>query len=168
MKRTIKYFSVANFKTYMKSLGFMGFEYNRNVIPKDFIEKQDFAIISVGNIESDEGHTDDSLYLNGCNNHWLPDTNNVLNINFNDVGENEEGSFNELQAQEVLCFIEDNREKSQWFIHCSAGISRSGAIASYLYDWFKSRGDEVIINPKYPETPNYHVKGLLKRTNFYF
>ena len=91
MKRIIKYFSVANFKSYMKSLGFMGFEYNRNVIPKDFIEKQDFAIISVGNIESDEGHTDEALYLNGCNNHWLPDTNNVLNINFNDVGENEEG-----------------------------------------------------------------------------
>lgn len=145
----------------------MGFEYNRNVIHKDFIEKQDFAIISVGNIESDEGHTDEALYLNGCNNHWLPDTNNVLNINFNDVGENEEGSFNELQAQEVLCFIEDNREKSQWFIHCSAGISRSGAIASYLYDWFKSKGDEIIINPKYPETPNYYVKGMLKKGSMY-
>ena len=163
MKRIIKYFSVANFKSYMKSLGFMGFEYNRNVIPKDFIEKQDFAIISIGNIESDEGHTDEALYLNGCNNHWIPETNNVLNINFNDVGGNEEGSFNELQAQEILYFIEDNRDKSQWFIHCSAGISRSGAVASIVYDYFKSLGYEVKIEPEYPITPNQWIRCLLNR-----
>ena len=168
MKKTIRYFSAADFKNYMKSLGFMGYDYNRNIIPKGFIEEQDFSIISIGNIESDEGHTVDSLYLNGCNNHWLPSAENILNIDFNDVGEGEDGSFDELQAQEVLCFIEDNREKSQWIIHCSAGISRSGAIASYLYEWFKNRGDEVNIYPKYPETPNYYVKGLLKKNNFYF
>lgn len=167
MKRIVKYLSAARFKVYMKNLGFMGYDFNREVIPIEFIESQPFAIISIGNIEADEGYTDESLHLNGCNNHWLPDANNVLNINFNDVGEGEDGAFTELQAQEILCFIEDNREKTQWFVHCSAGISRSGAVASYLHDWFKSRGDEVNILPKYPEMPNYHVKRLLKRTNYY-
>lgn len=141
----------------------MGFEYNRNVIPKDFIEKQDFAIISIGNIESDEGHTDDSLYLNGSNSHWLPDSDNVLNINFNDVGEKEEGALTELQAQEILYFLEDNQDKKTWYIHCSAGISRSGAIASIIYDFFKERGDIVNIFPHYPKTPNYYIRNLINK-----
>ena len=168
MKKAIKYFSAANFKSYMKSLGFMGYDYNRNVITQDFIESQPFAIISIGNIEADEGNTDEALYLNGCNNHWIPDCNNVLNIDFDDVAENEKGAFSELQIQEMLCFIEDNKDKEEWFIHCSAGISRSGAVASYLYEWFKSRGDDVVIFPKYPETPNYYVKSMLKKGSLYY
>ena len=168
MKRIINYYSAKDFKTYMKSLGFIGYDYNRNIVPKEFIESQPFAIISIGNIEYDEGFADDFIYFNGCNSHWFPDTDNVLNINFADVGENEDGALTNLQVQEILCFIEDNQDKEKWFIHCSAGISRSGAIAAYLYDWFKGRGDDVTINPKYPQTPNFYVKSLLKRENSYF
>lgn len=167
MMKKIKYFSASDFKSYMKSLGFIGVYFNRNVVSKEFIESQSFAIISIGNIEWDEGYTDDSLYLNGCNNHWMPDTNNILNINFNDVGEKEEGALTELQAQEILCFIEDNQYKKDWFIHCSAGISRSGAVASIVYDYFKSKDIPVKIEPEYPKTPNYYVRNILNNEQYF-
>ena len=164
--KEIKYLSASDFKKLMKSYGLPTHSYNWNVISKDCIETFDWAIISIGNTENVECDNDVDLWANGPNNHWLPECSNVLNINFDDADNSEgkyQGAFNELHAQEILYFLEDNKDKNRFIIHCSAGISRSGAVASIVYDYFKSLGYEVKIEPEYPITPNQWVRCLLNR-----
>ncbi len=166
MMKEINYLSAIEFKRLMKSYGFPTYFYNRNVISRDCIETFDWAVISIGNTENIECDNDIDLWANGPNNHWLPDCDNVLNINFNDVDNSDgkyQGAFNELHAQEILYFLEDNKDKNRFIIHCSAGISRSGAIASIAYDYFKSLGYDVKIAPEYPKTPNIFIRSLLNK-----
>lgn len=62
---------------------------------------------------------------------------NVLNMWFHDA---EEGIqyllFNDWCAGELFRFIEKNKDKKQWIVHCTAGISRSGAVGEFLADYF--------------------------------
>lgn len=70
-------------------------------------------------------------------------------------------AFTREQAEELLDFIENNKTKSNCVVHCSAGISRSGAVATFIVDyfnldWFKFKNDNPHIHP------NNHVLKLLK------
>ena len=104
------------------------------------------------------------LWANGTNTHWLPGIyDNVLNIEFSDTGEGDFEAMGIEQAHDIINFIKNNKDKNNFYIHCSAGISRSGAVASFIYDYFKDNDIDVTIEPKYPETPNYHVRNTLKR-----
>jgi predicted protein tyrosine phosphatase len=166
--KKIKYFSVIDFKNFMKSLGYVSYDYNRR-IPYNDIPRQDFAVISIGNVEwlSDADKNND-LWANGTNTHWLPGIyDNVLNIDFGDCGEEELEAMSIEQAHDIINFIKKNKDKNNFYIHCSAGISRSGAVASFIYDYFKDNDIDVTIEPKYPETPNYHVRNTLKRIYTY-
>lgn len=88
--------------------------------------------------------------------HICKSNTNVLNLNFDDVdpttyGLSEDEScyidndiilvfFTNEMAKQVVEFIEANKNKN-FYIHCSAGISRSQAIVKYIknvyyeYDW---------------------------------
>ena len=161
--KKVKYFSAADFKKYMCSMGFPSYTYNHFIISIDEIEKCDFAVISIGNVEEClETNNDVDLWANGCSNHWFPNCRNILNVNFNDVGEGEDCAISSKQAKDIVNFIEDNKNKNSFFIHCGAGISRSGAIASIIYDYLRLE-DEIKIEPIYPMTPNYYVRNMLKR-----
>lgn len=164
MKKIIKYFSAKDFKNFMKSYGYTSFMGNR-MMPYNHDIHEDFAIISIGNYaEWNDVDNDTELYANGVNNHWIPSGVNVLNIEFGDVDETDLSAMSEGQAYDIINFIDANINKQQFFIHCSAGVSRSGGVASFLYDYFKELGYEVTITPKYPETPNYYVKMMLNKT----
>ena len=170
MKKIIRYFSAKDFKKFMKSYGYISFNHNRN-IPIKYIEDEDFAIISIGNFEEyNEVDNDIDLWVNGCNNHWLPNCKNVLNIDFDDVDNfgvlKFRGALNDEVAKDIVNFIFKNENKNNFFIHCSAGISRSGAVASVIYDYFKSLHNDVEIYPKYPDTPNIWVKNIIKKSIF--
>ena len=64
------------------------------------------------------------------------------------------------QARAIVKFIEDHRD-CDFYIHCSAGISRSQGVVRYAVDTY---GDYET-NPGNPcVCPNVHVTRMLKRT----
>lgn len=166
MKKVIKYFSVVDFKKYMTSIGYVSHDYNQFETVIERINNNDLCVISIG--EPNEWLCVDNnidLWANGVNNHWLPSTDAVLNIEFADSSDNGLKYKNEMtneQAMEIIQHVLNNENKNTFIIHCSAGISRSGAVAAWLYDYFKNRDIDVIIEPSYPSTPNYYVKNKLK------
>jgi predicted protein tyrosine phosphatase len=58
-------------------------------------------------------------------------------------------------------FIEANNNKISFIIHCSAGISRSGAVAQFINDYFDFDEEKFKLNNPFIH-PNPHVFSLLK------
>lgn len=68
-------------------------------------------------------------------------------------------SFNYNHARTIVKFIEDHKDFN-FFIHCSAGVSRSQGVVRYVMDTY---GD-FEANPDNPcVAPNVHVTRMLKR-----
>ena len=98
---------------------------------------------------------------------------NVLNLWFHDADPEDEklliGThrepvvyFNEDMASKIKNFVEENKDAKFWFIHCTAGICRSGAIGEVLADFFQIPYHQFKRdNPQIK--PNIHVKNILKR-----
>jgi predicted protein tyrosine phosphatase len=68
--------------------------------------------------------------------------------------------FTREQAKELFAFIKANKEKDTFLIHCTAGVARSGAVATFIQDyigtdWEKFKRDNSSIQP------NAHVYRLL-------
>lgn len=71
--------------------------------------------------------------------------------------------FTSDQAKELYTFIKQNKNKSMAIIHCGAGISRSGAIGTFIqdlygtstYDEFKRKNPRI--------QPNSHILRLLRQ-----
>jgi hypothetical protein len=130
---------------------------------------KDTAFISIINANSyDDGiansHSSDSA-------HWFKENHgNVLNLEFDDVeanatpeGECRYKAFSEEQAQEVVEFIERNSNKT-FLIHCLAGVSRSGAVGLFLYDYYPWVDREWFeMNVKSGIQPNQKVLNELKK-----
>lgn len=79
----------------------------------------------------------------------FPDRFNILKLNFDDVAERDMGGwgnifeesnifFNEEHAKAIHKFIEpiSADDKRMFFVHCDAGVSRSGAVGMLLNEWF--------------------------------
>ncbi len=99
---------------------------------------------------------------------------NVLVLFFDDVEEDiavmVQGNvqfakaFTFEQAKQVIEFIEKHKDKQSCIVHCSAGISRSGAIAEFVNDFFG--GDYFEFKKANPRLyPNGHVLRTLKGAN---
>ena len=94
-----------------------------------------------------------------------PQTNiHLLNVEFDDVSEEEQGCISVCIAEKIVNFIDDNIGKD-FYIHCSAGVSRSQGIARYILDMYpefdyKTRKDNPCI------TPNITVTTMLKRIKY--
>jgi predicted protein tyrosine phosphatase len=54
------------------------------------------------------------------------------------------GKPSETELQRIVDFVNKNKDKSSFIIHCSAGISRSGAVATFLFDKFLKEIDKEI------------------------
>lgn len=68
------------------------------------------------------------------------------------------------ELQKIVHFINKHRDKENFYIHCSAGISRSGAIAAFLFDKFRDLVDKeefLRVNPNIQ--PNLYVLNKLKQ-----
>lgn len=88
---------------------------------------------------------------------------NVLNLDFDDVEKDGESSptqlyntkaFSEEMASELIDFINKNKHKTQFIVHCMAGISRSGAIGTFIntiqdgdHEAFKRANRRILPNP---------------------
>ena len=163
--KTIRYFSAKEFKNFMKSLGYISYSYNRYDVPYQKIIESDFAIISICNTEIEEDIDNEyDLWANGADNHWMPSTSNVLNIEFDDIdghSNNYKCAFNNKDAEKIIDFIIRNKDKNNFYIHCGAGISRSGAVALFVADMFRYFGNDYNILPGVPKTPNAWVLKVL-------
>jgi len=99
------------------------------------------------------------------NDHYFKeDHDNVLNLEFDDVEHDGQSSptndgdtraFSESQAEMLYQFIKKHRDKETCIVHCQAGISRSGAVGSFINgycqgDWekFKRDNPQVMPNPR--------------------
>jgi predicted protein tyrosine phosphatase len=80
---------------------------------------------------------------------------NVITMTFDDIGNEVEGYlvFTKNMAKELFQFIKRNRNKKTCVVHCSAGISRSGAVGSFIQgycggDWelFKKDNPHILPN----------------------
>ena len=105
--------------------------------------------------------------------HW-----NTLTLFFDDCDEYKKysviGSPNDYyeqipmsneQSLELINFIEKMDENSQVYVHCTAGVSRSGAVGAFINDYFSGNWEKFKFdNPHI--IPNSHISSLLKRTYY--
>lgn len=88
---------------------------------------------------------------------------NVLNLCFEDVDEDLKTNlaFDKYIARAIRYFVEVNSDAKFWLIHCTAGVSRSGAVGEVLSEYFKipyhqfKRDNPQVI-------PNVLVKKILR------
>lgn len=99
---------------------------------------------------------------------------NVLRLVFDDVTDEEfkrvsEQTQRELtlfsaeQAKQVLSFLENNKHVDTLYVHCTAGVSRSGAVGTIANDFYgKETFFEFTQSNPYIK-PNYFIVALLRR-----
>jgi predicted protein tyrosine phosphatase len=97
---------------------------------------------------------------------------NVLNMEFYDIDKEVEINgkvyvpFTTEQANRIIDFIEVNKNK-HYIIHCHAGISRSGAVAQFITDFY-GWADKSTFRYQYSQriVPNTEVTKKLKEEWF--
>ena len=128
-----------------------------NISDKTIEEKTDLAVIS---INDSYGSWSISWFDN--------DHPNVLRLWFDDISENIDIyiAFSAEQAQWILDFLETNKDKETFIVHCSAGIARSGAVAQFICDYFRCDNKEFRkANPHI--SPNPYVLRVLNNLSRY-
>lgn len=172
--------SAADFKHTMR---------RNNLYDSNIEQRTDLAVISIGN--SLEDNYPDDIFSNGPSSRWFRyQHKNVLNLTFDDItypekwqmtpqfakqpadsesaGNAISGSacvlFDEEMARRLLHFVDDNRTAKTWIVHCSAGVSRSGAVSLWLKDCLKARyGIEANNIDGRHAVPNAHVLRVLDK-----
>ena len=96
----------------------------------------------------------------------------ILKLVFDDVSEDEAASptnrgktkaFDVVQANQVLDFLEKHKDKKRCIVHCAAGISRSGAIGSFVNDVYGS-GNFLELKRRNPYImPSPYVSQVIRR-----
>lgn len=148
---------------------FLGFKNIVNEMGWNQEVPNDIAIISINNSNNDD-------VINEY--HICKDAPNVLNLDFDDIDPIAQGLpansisytyenlhqlgtyttvefFTREMAVKCVKFIEDNKDK-HFFIHCSAGISRSQAFVKYIKNVYYD--NEFYTNPNNPcMHPNGYV-----------
>lgn len=115
--------------------------------------------------------TDTDKFSESREPHFKEDHANVFNLSFDDCTEDGQPSptqpsgtkmMSELQAEALWDFIKNNLNKEQCIVHCMAGISRSGAVGTFINDLVG--GDYNTFKRMNPQVyPNQHVLGLLNK-----
>jgi predicted protein tyrosine phosphatase len=178
-------YSIEGFKKAMEQMG-----YGRN--DEKILEKDNIAVISIcctdTSPEEYKGMFSEEHYFYNKSN-----SKNVLNIRFDDIdprlwhghdfdldNASEDDFLYDLkdkktspkalgwkQAQEIVAFVVKNLG-NDFYIHCSAGVSRSQAIVKFILDSFSFPGNKKfnykILPENPPVQPNIHVLTMLKRT----
>ncbi len=106
--------------------------------------------------------------------HYLENSDNVLNLNFDDITEdftfkNQYGNdvtyhaMSLEQARQIIEFVEKNKDKNI-IVHCRAGKSRSAAVARALFDcYIDIYAENNFNNYNQINTPNPDVLAKVKR-----
>ena len=96
----------------------------------------------------------------------FPHAENLLVLYFDDVDEGQPHAMTSEQAKQLVDFVCTGDDRSI-FVHCTAGISRSGAVGEVL-NWYFNRylkdnqGDYLLFQLMHRDlVPNAHVRRLL-------
>ena len=102
-----------------------------------------------------------------------PDSPKFLSLFFDDCGpagtkigyDGWEGQklFTEEQAKQVLDFVEGLAPDATLYVHCQAGISRSGAIGLFIAENYTNQNTQAWRRRHSRINPNSHVYSLLRR-----
>ncbi len=77
------------------------------------------------------------------------------------VFKDDDEDFGVIQAEIILNFIKKHGQDKNYHVHCFAGISRSGAIAKYIDEYFKA-GNRYL---KQYKGYNKHVFNTMHKAN---
>ncbi len=99
---------------------------------------------------------------------------NVLNLEFDDTTEEENEHlsksgkkelilFSKEQAKKIIEFIELNKHVETLYVHCLAGVSRSGAVGMFINDLYGEENYFEFSNRNPYIHPNYYIVGILKQ-----
>ena len=142
-------------------------EIQRLKINDDNVKEHNTAFIQIGNTDLEEH---DFLPF------ILKDNNNVISLRFDDCDEVFDipviGGLNYVpqypmskeQAEIIFNFIEKNKDKATFLVHCKAGQSRSGGVIKFISEYFEIPFSQIIRdNPKI--YPNQRIVSLLREVN---
>ena len=140
-----------------------------NMITDDNVETKDMLIVSINN------PCDPGMFMGRGDvySHFKRQHSNVMIMHFPDFGENmvqnyiEMGvdscnMFNEFKAKKLYEFIKRNKDKSMAVIHCGAGISRSGAVGTFIHDLYGTVTWEEFKRKNPYIHPNEYILKLLR------
>ena len=115
-----------------------------------------------------------SIYSTDSQSPFLPRY-NVLSLQFDDVTEKDKDGihFTVEMAKEIVNFISDIKNDNKiFYVHCDAGVSRSGAVGYLLNEWFNKfinnniEDNEFFLNQNSHIMPNPEVVRILKNEMF--
>lgn len=121
---------------------------------EDMVEKSDtYAVISI-----QDSHTDGFGVTFSKNQYCKA----VLTLKFDDIIRPVEDAqlFTEDMAEQIICFIKNNKDVDTLLIHCYAGQSRSRAVGAFAVKMLG--GDNSIYFTQY--SPNMHVYSVLEKS----
>lgn len=136
----------------------------------DILSKSKFETVMINNGINDitvEFKFKDCAFISiispGDTPYFCRDHKNVINLVFSDTIETDDiASFNTGLATELINFIKQNEDKVQWYIHCSAGVSRSGAVGMFLIDYLSNVDIDYFTKVNCKIDPNSYVLGVLE------
>lgn len=132
----------------------------------------------IPNTEKVQEHTDKafiSIMNSELPNSYFPqDYSNVLRLIFDDVTEEENERriktgrqelqlFTREQADLIVQFMERNKHVKEFYVHCLAGVSRSGAVGTFINDIYGEETYFQFLDENPIIKPNYFILALLRR-----
>ena len=147
---------------------------NKRIFPIFADLSKNFNDIAYISISASEECALEHFYDLSEKEHYLEDSDNVLNLNFDDITEDftfknmfgEDVTYHtisEEQARQVIDFVDNNLGK-HFIVHCRAGKSRSQAVCRAIYDCYGDIYEPNKFNRYNPcNTPNPDVLAKVKR-----
>lgn len=131
------------------------------------VESQDMFIVSIN-----EFYKKDTLFADKytTKSHFKRQHSNVMIEHFGDYHEDyikrqtphgTFGFFTEYKAKKLYEFIKRNKDKSLAIIHCGAGVSRSGAVGTFIFDLYGTITWDQFVRKNPRVVANEHILRLL-------
>lgn len=114
----------------MKSVKFVSRAEALRLILSGYFENNNVDLISVSDTNSEKQQMRKAWLENKA------DSTAALFLNFADIASDQSG-FTENKAKQIISFVNTSHaKKKDVIVHCFAGISRSGAIAKFINEYF--------------------------------
>ena len=158
MEKHLNVYSIIDFYNIMEQL---------QLSDDNVSDHTDIAIVSICNIDKELlGAINAELVYE--RHYFKENHDNVINLDFDDISGYTEMYYGKKlyglkddDAERLEEFIDKNIGRN-FYIHCTAGMSRSQGVARFILDMYPQM--EYITRSENPcKTPNYHVVTLLKK-----
>lgn len=129
------------------------------------VESKDIMFISICSPKDDDQPYISSL---STESYFKEEHSNVKIMYFGDYTSNDLNNpyvFTIGHAKELYEFIKRNKDKSMAILHCGAGISRSGAIGTFIFDLYGNGDYEEFKRKNSQIYPNHHILRLLNNVH---